>query len=356
MSGASPPGCASPRSVRATDSRTRAARSCRPRPRPPSCAALVARACTDIEVTSFVRRDRDARSSPMPPRRSSPDARPAAGGRDATARSCPTCAARACALEPPGSSDKVGHLHGGVRDVQRGATSTPRSTQSFERFQPVIAEARAGDGLPMRGYISAPPSVCPYEGPVDAIAGAREVACWNSPARRSAARRSRSATRSAPARRATSRACSRSCWPTSSRGPPSVVLHFHDTRGMAVANTSARACAIGVASGTTPAPAALGGCPFAPGAAGNLATEDLVFLLDGLGIETGVRSGAPQGGVADRGAVARADARRQGVSRTAAQRSSVISPSFHTSRTAKTVTSASGSLTCFRTSTRSRSA
>jgi hydroxymethylglutaryl-CoA lyase len=65
-----------------------------------------------------------------------------------------------------------------------------------------------------------------------------------------------------------------------------VALHFHDTRGTALANVLA-ALSFGV--GTFDASAGgLGGCPYAPGAAGNLATEDLVYMLDGLGIETGV--------------------------------------------------------------------
>ena len=65
-----------------------------------------------------------------------------------------------------------------------------------------------------------------------------------------------------------------------------VALHFHDTRGTALANVLA-ALAIGVATFDASA-GGLGGCPFAPGAAGNLATDDLIYMLDGLGIETGV--------------------------------------------------------------------
>ncbi len=65
-----------------------------------------------------------------------------------------------------------------------------------------------------------------------------------------------------------------------------LALHFHDTRGTALANVLAaleRGVAIfdSAAGGT-------GGCPYAPGASGNLATEDLVYMLDGLGVETGV--------------------------------------------------------------------
>jgi hydroxymethylglutaryl-CoA lyase len=63
-------------------------------------------------------------------------------------------------------------------------------------------------------------------------------------------------------------------------------LHFHDTRGTALANVLA-----GLDGGVTTfdsSAGGLGGCPYAPGAAGNLATEDLLYLLNGLGIETGV--------------------------------------------------------------------
>jgi hydroxymethylglutaryl-CoA lyase len=65
-----------------------------------------------------------------------------------------------------------------------------------------------------------------------------------------------------------------------------MALHFHDTRGMALVNVLT-----GLTSGITIFDASLGGmggCPYAPGASGNLATEDLVYLLDSLGIKTGV--------------------------------------------------------------------
>jgi len=65
-----------------------------------------------------------------------------------------------------------------------------------------------------------------------------------------------------------------------------VALHLHDTRGTALANAL-----IGLELGIRTLDASvggLGGCPYAPGAAGNLATEDLVFMLDGMGISTGI--------------------------------------------------------------------
>jgi hydroxymethylglutaryl-CoA lyase len=66
----------------------------------------------------------------------------------------------------------------------------------------------------------------------------------------------------------------------------SIALHFHDTRGTALVNVYA-----GLEAGVTTYDASaggLGGCPYAPGATGNAATEDVVYMLDGLGIATGV--------------------------------------------------------------------
>lgn len=65
-----------------------------------------------------------------------------------------------------------------------------------------------------------------------------------------------------------------------------IALHLHDTRGTALANAYA-----GLVAGVTcfdSAAGGLGGCPYAPGASGNLATEDLVYMLHGMGMETGV--------------------------------------------------------------------
>ena len=65
-----------------------------------------------------------------------------------------------------------------------------------------------------------------------------------------------------------------------------IAVHFHDTRGTALANVL-----VSVGLGVTTVDAAvggLGGCPYAPGASGNLATEDVVYMLHGMGIETGV--------------------------------------------------------------------
>jgi hydroxymethylglutaryl-CoA lyase len=69
-------------------------------------------------------------------------------------------------------------------------------------------------------------------------------------------------------------------------GPQRLGVHFHDTYGQALANTLA-ALRAGVTTVDASA-GGLGGCPFAKSATGNLATEDLVWMLDGLGVRTGV--------------------------------------------------------------------
>jgi isopropylmalate/homocitrate/citramalate synthase len=65
-----------------------------------------------------------------------------------------------------------------------------------------------------------------------------------------------------------------------------LAMHFHDTRGTALANALA-ALELGIAIFDSSA-GGLGGCPYAPGASGNLATEDLLYMLRGLGVETGI--------------------------------------------------------------------
>jgi isopropylmalate/homocitrate/citramalate synthase len=69
-----------------------------------------------------------------------------------------------------------------------------------------------------------------------------------------------------------------------------IALHFHDTRGTALANVLT-ALHLGIATFDSSA-GGLGGCPYAPGVTGNLATEDLLYMLDGMEIETGVNISA----------------------------------------------------------------
>ncbi len=68
--------------------------------------------------------------------------------------------------------------------------------------------------------------------------------------------------------------------------PESIAMHFHDTQGTALAN-----CLVGLQMGVTTIDASaggLGGCPYAPGASGNLATEDVVAMLHAMGVHTGI--------------------------------------------------------------------
>jgi len=69
-----------------------------------------------------------------------------------------------------------------------------------------------------------------------------------------------------------------------------VAVHFHDTYGQALANIFA--CLEAGVAVVDSSVAGLGGCPYAPGASGNVATEDVIYMLNGLGVETGVELGA----------------------------------------------------------------
>lgn len=148
---------------------------------------------------------------------------------------------------------------------------------SLERFRPVAAGAKA-EGLALRGYVSVALG-CPYEGPVapprvaQVTAALVELGCDE-------------VSIGDTIGVATPADIGRVLDAVFEvLGPERIGLHLHDTRGMAVAN-ALEGLRRGVAVFDATA-GGLGGCPFAPGAAGNLATEDLVFLLDGLGIEHG---------------------------------------------------------------------
>ena len=150
--------------------------------------------------------------------------------------------------------------------------------ESFEVYRQVT-DAAMQAGLRVRAYLSTSFG-CPFEGPVDATRvidlterlvqlGAYEVAV------------SDTIGIAHPGQ------VSRLLEQMLARVPAhQVALHFHDTRGTALADVLA-ALQHGVTTFDSSA-GGLGGCPYAPGAAGNLATEDLVYMLDGLGIETGV--------------------------------------------------------------------
>ncbi|MFF8815486.1 hydroxymethylglutaryl-CoA lyase [Streptomyces pactum] len=154
--------------------------------------------------------------------------------------------------------------------------------ESLEMFRPVVARARE-TGMRVRGYLS----MCfgdPWEGPVplDQVASVAvrlmELGCDELSLGDTIGVATPGHVR-ALLGRLTERGV----------GVDRVAVHFHDTYGQALANTLA-ALEHGVTTVDASA-GGLGGCPYAKSATGNLATEDLVWMLDGLGIETGVDLG-----------------------------------------------------------------
>ena len=150
--------------------------------------------------------------------------------------------------------------------------------ESLQRIAPVVQLARA-EGLPVRGYVSTVLG-CPYQGEV-AVAdvvrvsealvtlGCEEISLGDTIGVGTPVKA-----------RAMLMACAEAV------GMERLAVHFHDTRGTALANVFA--C---IEAGVRIVDASvngLGGCPYARGASGNLATEDLVYLLHGMGMETGV--------------------------------------------------------------------
>jgi isopropylmalate/homocitrate/citramalate synthase len=150
--------------------------------------------------------------------------------------------------------------------------------ETLERFAPVFAAANEAR-MWKRAYVSTAFG-CPYEGDVD-------VAVVADVSERLAALGADEIAISDTIGVATPRQVVDVVGAVAQRVPMErLALHFHDTRGTALANVLA-----GLELGITTfdsSTGGLGGCPYAPGASGNLATEDLVYMLDGLGIETGV--------------------------------------------------------------------
>ncbi len=151
--------------------------------------------------------------------------------------------------------------------------------QSFERFDPVVAAAKQ-HGLKVRGAVSCVLG-CPYEGEVDPRQAARIAARLYRMGCYEVALGDSIGVGTPRSVKALMQECENA-------GVPTAVLtaHFHNTCGMALANCYA-ALEMGVAI-IESAAGGLGGCPNAPGATGNLAAEELIYLLNGLGIETGV--------------------------------------------------------------------
>ena len=150
--------------------------------------------------------------------------------------------------------------------------------ESLARFEPVMAAARTA-GVRVRGYVSCVLG-CPYEGDIrpeavaDVAATLFAMGCYEVSLGDTIGAGTPGKTR-------------RMLDAVARRVPVDKLAgHYHDTFGQAVANVYASLEA-GVACFDS-AVAGLGGCPYAPGASGNVATEDVVYMLDGLGIETGI--------------------------------------------------------------------
>jgi len=178
-------------------------------------------------------------------------------------------------------------LAAGVEEIALFAASTETFSQkntncsiaeSIDRFNAVIDEAQAA-GVKVRGYISCVLG-CPYEGEVsfDTVSmiaqkllqkGCYEVSLGDTIGVGTAG-------------------LATELIEVLSRQLPvsQLAAHFHDTYGQALANIHAvMQCGIAVVDSSV---AGLGGCPYAKGATGNVATEDVVYMLHGMGIETGV--------------------------------------------------------------------
>ena len=150
--------------------------------------------------------------------------------------------------------------------------------ESLDRFAPVAEKALAA-GLEVRGYVSCVLG-CPYEGEIAPDAVARVAAsllamgCYEISLGDTIGTGTPLKARQLIERVASDVPLER------------IALHFHDTYGQALANIFA-CLELGV-SVVDSAVAGLGGCPYAAGATGNVATEDVVYMLNGMGIETGI--------------------------------------------------------------------
>jgi hydroxymethylglutaryl-CoA lyase len=175
----------------------------------------------------------------------------------------------------------------GVEEVAVFAAATEAFSQknincsideSLERFRPVTEAARK-DGIRVRGYLSCVLG-CPYEGEVaaDAVAVTAEklwqMGCYE-------VSLSDTIGTGTPGKTQAMIEAALKRLPQSA-----LAAHYHDTYGQALANIHASLeCGVSVFDSSV---AGLGGCPYAKGATGNVATEDVVYMLSGMGMETGI--------------------------------------------------------------------
>lgn len=150
--------------------------------------------------------------------------------------------------------------------------------ESLERFRPVAEAARAA-GIKVRGYISCVLG-CPYEGEIAPRKVAEVARALHAMGCYEISLGDTIGTGTPGKTRAMIEACVREVPIDRLAG------HYHDTYGQALANIYA-SLELGVATFDSSV-AGLGGCPYAKGASGNVATEDVVYMLNGLGIDTGV--------------------------------------------------------------------
>src|SRR5262245_28554950 len=234
--------------------------------------ALVAAGLKEIEVSSFVRPDKIPQL---------------ADAKELFAALGPAPAGVTYSALVPNEKGLEGALAAGVGKVAvfTAATETfnrknvnATIAESIARFQPVVEGAKRAE-IPVRGYVSTA-FWCPYEGKtppqqaVDVSMRLVDLGCDEIDVGDTIGA-------------ATPPDVAAVLDLLLARLPAErVVLHFHDTRGTALANVL-EGLRRGITSFDSSA-GGLGGCPYAPGAAGNLATEDLVYLLDGLGVATGV--------------------------------------------------------------------
>jgi hydroxymethylglutaryl-CoA lyase len=241
--------------------------------------ALAAAGLTDIEVGAFVRPDRVPQM---------------AGTEEVLA-----AIERAIAAKAPGTADaRFLVLVPNAKGLERAIAANARAiavftaaSESFNQknigmgvdesiaaFEPVVRDAKA-KGLWVRGYLSTVFG-CPYEGRIDPVKAADvAVRLWNLGVDELSLGDTIGV--------ATPAGVGDVLGAIGARVPrDQVALHMHDTRGTALVNVMA-GLLLGVRIFDASA-GGLGGCPFAPGATGNVATEDVVYLLHGLGIRTGI--------------------------------------------------------------------
>jgi hydroxymethylglutaryl-CoA lyase len=233
--------------------------------------ALVAAGLERIEITSFV-------SPKWIPQLADADevaryARPPAGA--AFSALCPNARglarARAARMGEIAVFISASETHN-RRNVNKSIADT------IAAFEETIGPARA-EGMRVRGYVSTS-WACPYEGHVDP---ARVVAIAKKLLDMGCYQISLGDTIGVGTPRQTGRLLDRVLGEVD---PARVAMHMHDTRGAALANVL-----VGLEMGIRDFDASVGGvggCPYAPGAAGNLATEDLVYMLGGMGVPTGI--------------------------------------------------------------------